>query len=102
MAFEANLSDFILYAYTINTKSKCATPKRQLFVLFLLRPERSEGLPFLCVASTRGNRGSGFHDGSCLEYWNFFVTLGRICPWPYPEGTCCSFSKFDHQGDMFI
>ena len=39
MAFEANLSDFTIYAYTINAKSNLGTPKRQLFGLVLLFSE---------------------------------------------------------------
>ena len=45
-----------------------------------LRPERSEGLPFFCVASTGGNRGSGFPIESCLSFWNFLAKLGTIGP----------------------
>ena len=57
----------------------------------LLRPERSEGLPFFCVAWRRGNLRSCFSGTSCLCFGSFEMKLGRIGPWPYTEGMICSF-----------
>ena len=39
LAFQGKWSNFTTCAYTINTKSKFGTPKRQLFGLFLHFPE---------------------------------------------------------------
>ena len=63
-----------------------------------LRPERSEGLPFFCVAWQRGNLRSGFHPKSIPEFCHRVMKLGRNDPWIYLQGPYCLVLKLAIRG----
>jgi len=52
---------------------------------FLLRPERSKGLPFFCVAWQRDNLRSSLTGKSCLQSWQIDMRFGSNDLWGISE-----------------
>ena len=79
--------------FSLHTRRHCCRQVRGL-----LRPERSEGLPFFCVASTRGNRGSSWTSESCSENAQMLMKIGRGGPDEVSEGPNELFAKTATRG----